>query len=226
MSHHPNLARDAYKDFKIKELENSIYIKPFRVEFKQNGIQRNWDCLQAHESVSCILYNTDKNAIILVKQFRPAVFVRICADQQPNKKLKDIDLNSMNAEVGITYELCSGLVDKEKSLVEITHEEILEECGYHVPLDKIYKVNSFSQVGMAGVLHTIFYAEVNNSMLKSSGGGNAHEGEFIEIYELKVEDIKKFSRDESITKTTGVVYGLNWFLYEREDYFKTINSNN
>lgn len=45
--------------------------------------------------------------------------------------------------LAFTNELCAGIVDKSKSLIEIAHEEILEECGYNVPIERIELVMSY-----------------------------------------------------------------------------------
>lgn len=48
------------------------------------------------------------------------------------------------ASVGITYELCAGLVDKPQlSLEEIARQEVLEECGYDVPASKLKRITSY-----------------------------------------------------------------------------------
>ena len=60
--------------------------------------------------MAILIYNRDQNSFVLVKQFRPPVF------------LKD--------EKGFTYELCAGITDKESTLEQIAIEEILEETGY------------------------------------------------------------------------------------------------
>lgn len=90
-----------------------------------------------------------------------------------------------------TYELCAGIVDKDKSLVEIAHEEILEECGYHVPVTQIERVTSFyTAVGFAGSVQTLFYARVNESMRVNGGGGI--DEEMIEVIGVPVKEAKKF----------------------------------
>ena len=46
--------------------------------------------------------------------------------------------------MGITLELCAGIVDKEgKSLCEIAKEEVEEECGYRVESNQIEFVQRF-----------------------------------------------------------------------------------
>ena len=54
-----------------------------------------------------------------------------------------VDTAKYPGSLGITYELCSGIVDKDVSLAEIAKLEVLEECGYDVPVDSIEKVTSF-----------------------------------------------------------------------------------
>ena len=59
------------------------------------------------------------------------------------KKLEVIDHKKYPGSMGITYELCAGIVDKEKPANEIAREEILEECGYDVPVDKLLRITGF-----------------------------------------------------------------------------------
>lgn len=43
--------------------------------------------------------------------------------------------------LGLTMELCAGITDKDKSLEQTMQEELEEEIGYRVPLDRIKKVH-------------------------------------------------------------------------------------
>jgi UDP-sugar diphosphatase len=179
------------KNVTIVACENSDFVKPKRMKYLQNGVPKIWDMVEVHDSVAILLYHEESNALIVVKQFRPPVY------------LKNND--------GYTYELCAGIVDKAKSLVEIAHEEILEECGYDVPTEEIERVTSFyTAVGFAGSVQTLFYAKVNESMRVSNGGGI--DTESIEVVEISVEDAKKFAMDESKAKTPGLMFGFGWFL--------------
>ncbi len=54
-----------------------------------------------------------------------------------------IDTEKYPAKLGITLELCAGIVDKNKSLSEIAAEEIFEECGYKVDHEKLERVIQF-----------------------------------------------------------------------------------
>ena len=62
-----------------------------------------------------------------------------------------IDNEKYPGRLGVTLELCPGIVDKQKPLAEIAQEEVLEECGYQVPLDNIGKVTSYRYETRAGV---------------------------------------------------------------------------
>jgi UDP-sugar diphosphatase len=93
------------------------------------GIERTWDCVQAHDGVAVLLYHKQRRAFILVRQFRPAVLLARLKTQGVT------DLNSVSdADVAFAFttELCAGIVDKSKSLEEIACEEVMEECGYSI----------------------------------------------------------------------------------------------
>nr|CAD7405877.1 unnamed protein product [Timema poppensis] len=57
-----------------------------------------------------------------------------------------IDTDKYPSKLGITIELCAGIVDKELPLEEIASIEILEECGYDVPASKLETITTYRQV--------------------------------------------------------------------------------
>jgi len=62
----------------------------------------------------------------------------------------------------------------------------------------------------------MFYAPVIDGMRVSQGGGNAHEGEFIEVIEMKVEQcLENMLHNNTVEKSQGLVFSLLWFqLYK------------
>ena len=179
------------------ECKDSLYIKPKRVLFCENGKERSWDIIEAHDSVAILLYHKEKDSFVIVKQFRPAVFLK-----ESTKSTK---------ELGYTYELCAGITDKNKSLKEIAQEEILEECGYEVPLEKITKITEFySSVGFAGSKQTLFFVEINETYKKTQGGGVDDEN--IEVIYLPKQEALDFIFDEKYPKTSGIMFAFLWFL--------------
>lgn len=64
--------------------------------------------------------------------------------QVPEKKEgMIIDTEKFNLSNGYSLELCAGIVDKNCQVDEIAKDEILEECGYDVPLTSLRKLFSF-----------------------------------------------------------------------------------
>jgi UDP-sugar diphosphatase len=180
--------------FTLNPLLDPKFISTSLATYEQNGIEKSWEIVQAHDSVSILIYHTEHKKFILVKQFRPAVYV--------------------NNKVGMSIELCAGIVDKKLTLQEIAQEEIEEECGYRVPLEKIEKITSFyTSVGFAGSKQTLYYAEVEESMKVSDGGGI--DGELIEVLTLSLKDTEKLIYDEAVVKTPGLMFAFMWW-YERE----------
>lgn len=179
------------KHFKLEPLQSANFIATALATYEQEGIKKSWEIVHAHDSVAILIYHKEKNSFILVKQFRPAVYLN-------------------NAE-GMTVELCAGIVDKDLSLEEIAMEEIEEECGYAVPLQSIERITSFhTSVGFAGSKQTLYYVEVDESMKVSEGGGVDHEQ--IEVVSLSVDQAKRMIYDESIAKTPGLMFAFMWWF--------------
>lgn len=179
------------KHFKLQPLVNAKFISTSFATYEQEGIQKSWEIVEAHDSVAILLYHKEKRSFILVKQFRPAVY--------------------LNNENGMTIELCAGIVDKALSLAEIVKEEVEEECGYDIPLSNIEKITSFhTSVGFAGSKQTLYFGEVEERMKVSEGGGVDHEQ--IEVVYLPTDEAKKFLYDESIAKTPGLMFAFMWWF--------------
>uniref|UniRef100_A0A914UKE2 Nudix hydrolase domain-containing protein n=1 Tax=Plectus sambesii TaxID=2011161 RepID=A0A914UKE2_9BILA len=128
----------------FEPMVDSIYLRAGRMRYNQGSRKRAWDLMFSHASVACLLFHVDKRSLVFVKQFRPAVYAnRVINEFESGKLASEIDWSKYPSELGVTHELCAGIVDKSKSLVEIMHEEILEECGYNCPLENICKITSF-----------------------------------------------------------------------------------
>ena len=180
----------------IKELTSPNFVKPVEINYIQNGTVKKWEAVLSHDSVAILLYHTQKDAFVLVKQLRVTVL---------NK----------NKNNGYMYELCAGIVDKECSLEQIAKEEIFEECGYDVPVENLEKISAFyTSVGISGTHQTLYYAEIDESMKVSDGGGL--EEEEIEVIYIPLNEAKEFMFDESYQKTTGVSLAFYWFFNHKK----------
>jgi UDP-sugar diphosphatase len=58
----------------------------------------------------------------------------------------EIDSEKVPGHLGLTYELCAGIVDKNCSWDEIAQAEVFEECGYKVPLSSLEQVTILRSV--------------------------------------------------------------------------------
>ncbi|WDL69475.1 NUDIX hydrolase [Helicobacter winghamensis] len=181
--------------------EDSKYIKPKRMQFTENGKERSWDIIEAHDSVAALLYHTQKEAFVVVKQFRPAVFLK-----ESNRNTKHL-----KSEIGYTFELCAGITDKNKPLNVIMQEEILEECGYNIPLENIIQITEFySSVGFAGSKQTLFFATLDESYRQNLGGGVDDEN--IEVVFIPKKEAYDFILDSGFPKTSGIMFAFLWYF--------------
>ncbi len=192
-------------DFSIVPQQENNFVKPVRLHFSQNGNERIWEAVKGHDSVSVLLYHTEKQALLLVKQFRPPVYM--------NYK-----------QHTCTYELCAGIVDKQASLEQITKEEINEECGYDVSLEKIEKISSyFTNVGITGNRQHLFFTTIDETMKVNDGGGIDNEQILLEF--IPLAEAKQFLFDENLAKTPGLMFAFYWFFeqYEKNGQFLSTN---
>ena len=176
----------------VSALKNPLFVRPIKIDYTHKNKQKTWEAVISHNSVSTLLWHKERDSFVLVKQLRPAI------------------LNA-DKENGYTYELCAGIIDKDTSDVQIAKEEILEECGFDVPLENIERVTKFyPAVGITGAYQKLYYAQINESMKVSEGGG-LHDEE-IEVIYLPTDEAKAFLFDESKKKAPGLMLAFYWFF--------------
>jgi len=177
-------------NFTLNPLKESHYIQAYLATYVQDKIPKKWEVIKAYDSVAILIWHAEHDAFVLVRQFRPAVY--------------------LNNHDGMTVELCAGLVDKPLSLDAIAREEILEECGYDVPVETLKRITAFhTSVGFAGSKQTLFYAEVTEAMRVNEGGGIDQEQ--IEVIELPTGEIDAFLYNENTAKTPGLMFAFLWW---------------
>ncbi|GFR25397.1 uridine diphosphate glucose pyrophosphatase NUDT14 [Trichonephila clavata] len=204
---------DKITSVKIVDCDESFYVKPVRMLYEQDGKQKEWDLMRVHDSVAVIIFNITRQVLVFVKQFRPAVYY---AEAKSEDNSNEIDVKKYPPSLGMTFELCAGIADKDQSLSEMVRDEVLEECGYSVPLSLFQKVTSYrSGVGVAASLQTLFYVEVTDSMKISDGGGNDHEGEYIEVIELDLHKANSLIYDETLPRPPSLLLALMWFFQNK-----------
>nr|XP_055189408.1 uridine diphosphate glucose pyrophosphatase NUDT14 isoform X3 [Nyctereutes procyonoides]XP_055189518.1 uridine diphosphate glucose pyrophosphatase NUDT14 isoform X5 [Nyctereutes procyonoides] len=128
----------------------SPYLRPLTLHYRQNGAQKSWDFMKTHDSVAILMFNSSQQSLVLVKQFRPAVYVGeverrfpgslAAVDQDRPQELQAV----LPGSAGVTYELCAGLVDQPGlSLEEVACSEAWEECGYRLAPSDLRRVATY-----------------------------------------------------------------------------------
>lgn len=194
---------------------DSPYVKPFRFHYNQNGKEKSWDLLKVHDSVSIIIFNVTRQRLVFVRQFRPAVYYGLVYADAGEDGSK-IDMQKYPPSIAVTLELCAGIVDKPISMAEIAREEVLEECGYNVPLERLEEIISYrAGVGTSGALQTLFYAEVTDADRVPAAGGGVDD-EMIDVVECSLDEARKMTQKGSnMTSPPSFLFGVLWFLTNR-----------
>jgi len=110
-----------------------------------------------------LLYNRAANSVVLTRQFRYPTFVNGNSD-------------------GLLIETCAGLLDQDDPVTCIKREAE-EETGYRVSaVQQVFE--TFMSPGSVTERLFMFVGEYEAHDKVSGGGGEAHEGEDIEVLEL------------------------------------------
>lgn len=76
-------------------------------------------------------------------------------------------------------------------------------------------------MGHAGSYQTLFYCEVTDNMKISAGGGNAAEGEEIEVINIPLDKSSELFFDQDKPRSTGLLLALMWFEHHKKPLLKT-----
>jgi nudix-type nucleoside diphosphatase (YffH/AdpP family) len=113
--------------------------------------------------VALLLFNAARGTVILTRQFRFPAWVNGCADGQ-------------------LIEACAGLLDGNDPVAAMQREAI-EETGYDVKAPRKIFEAYMSPGSITEKLH-FFVAAYDDADRRNAGGGEADEGEDIEVLEL------------------------------------------
>lgn len=127
---------------------DSPWIRPVRIYYQQDGEHKDWDVVRSHDGVSIIIFNTSRKKLVFVRQYRPAFFYTFLPEKHGS-----VDLKQYPPSLGLTLELCAGIVDKDKPLVEIAKDEVREECGYEAPTEAFKYIITFRCVNSRVIIY-------------------------------------------------------------------------
>lgn len=148
------------KRFTLKNYTFEIQKRDGRLETQHREIYEHGD------AVAVLLYNKERNTVLLTRQFRLASFLN-------------------GNESGHLIEACAGMLDSDTPEAA-ARKEIKEETGYQV--SKVQKVfEAFTSPGAFTEKIHFFVAEYTSEDKVSEGGGLAEEGEEVEVLEMDFE---------------------------------------
>ena len=166
-------------EIRIKNIINKILHKGWSnlneitFDYKMNSgvwVNKKRDSYNRGDGATILLYNKEKQTVILVKQFRISAFVN-------------------DSKSGFLIETCAGMLDKDNPEACIIRE-VEEETGYSIEnVKKVFEAYS-SPGALTEKLH-YFVAEYTNEMKVSEGGGLDSEQEDIEVLELPFKLVLK-----------------------------------
>ncbi|MGJ7116785.1 NUDIX domain-containing protein [Morganella morganii] len=109
-----------------------------------------------------LLYNRQKNSVILIRQFRLPVYV--------------------NGHDGFLIEAAAGLLEEQDPVSRIK-AEAEEETGFRITdVEKVFE--AFMSLGSVTEKLYFFIAEYQDNNRQSDGGGLPEEGEDVEVLEM------------------------------------------
>ncbi|MCF7913027.1 MAG: NUDIX hydrolase [Candidatus Cloacimonetes bacterium] len=187
-----------YKVKSRKLLINEYFkVEKAQVEFDQHFSDQSVEVqrfnLLRGFAVAPLIYHRDKNAIIMVKQFRYST-----------------------ADAGDPWllELPAGLVEKDEDPRVAVKRETIEETGYKV--DKFREISRFFVApGCTDEQIILYYAEVSETDRISDGGGVPDEHEDIKLIFIPVSELQSVI-DEGKIKDAKSIIAFYWFLNNRK----------
>ncbi|MFP2506867.1 GDP-mannose pyrophosphatase NudK [Enterobacteriaceae bacterium RIT711] len=128
---------------------------------ESEAIRHKREVYDRGNGATMLLYNRDKNTVVLTRQFRVATWVNGNPD-------------------GMLIEACAGLLDADEPEV-CARKEAIEETGYQVgEVEKVFELY-MSPGGVTELIH-FYMAEYSDSQRENAGGGI--DDEDIDVLEI------------------------------------------
>ena len=134
------------------------------------------------DSVAALLYDEDRDSIILVKQFRYPAY--------------------LNDGPGWILEVVAGIMDKGRDAVSVARAELLEEAGYAV--GDLELIGTF-YVSPGGTSERIYLYLAHAHRKIGSGGGLTDEHEDIQVVEIPLDDAMKMVETGEICDAKTII---------------------
>lgn len=173
------MANERIKIKETKILSNNWYtLKKITFDYltkKGEWIEQSREAYDRGNGAVILLYNTEKQSVILTKQFRMPTFINGNAD-------------------GMLIEACAGLLDADDPLTAILRETE-EETGYKLThVEKVFEC--YMSPGSVTEILYFFVAEYSEKTEKLEGGGIDNED--IDVLEMPISEAMKMIKNGEI----------------------------
>lgn len=176
-----------------KELLSDNWYSLNKVTFEYQREDGTWET-QIREAYDrgngavILLYNTEKGAVVLTRQFRMPTYLN-------------------GNEDGMMVEACAGILEKGNAEQTIKME-VEEETGYRIKkVEKVFE-SYMSPGSVTEILH-FFIGEYDDDMKVSEGGGSSEETENIEVLEVSFQEALEMMGSGEI-KDAKTIMLLQW----------------
>jgi GDP-mannose pyrophosphatase NudK len=162
---------DNLKIQEVKVLSDNWYtLRKYTFDYLgRNGKweRQNREAYDRGNGAAILLYNTEKQTVILTRQFRIPTYVN-------------------GNTTGLLVEACAGLLDEDNP-EDCIRRETEEETGYQIrSVQKIFE--AYMSPGSVTEMLYFFVAEYDDEMKVSEGGGAEAEQENIEVMEIPFQE--------------------------------------
>lgn len=165
--------------------ENYFVLRNITYDLTQRDgqiVQHKREVYDRGNGATVLLYNSQKQSVVLVRQFRIATWVNGNAD-------------------GMLIETCAGLLDDAEP-EDCIRKEAIEETGYQVNnVRKVFQLY-MSPGGVTEIVH-FFIAEYDDSLRENAGGGV--DDEAIDVLELPLSQAIEMIRSGEICDGKTVI---------------------
>ena len=156
----------------VKKLLSNNWYSLYKYSFEFQTPDGEWEKQKREvydrgNGSTILLYNPEKQSVILTRQFRLPSYVNGNQD-------------------GMMIETCAGLLD-ENNPEDCIKKEAEEETGYKI--ENVIRIfEAYMSPGVMTEIIYFFVAKYSDDMKISDGGGLEHEQEYIEVLELNFDE--------------------------------------
>ena len=157
------------------------------------------------DSVAVLLYDRERDSVVLVEQFRYPTYVREGGD-------------------GRLLEIVAGKMDGGRTPEAVARTELLEEAGYAV--EELEYVSTFyPSPGACSERIHLYLGHVSSATRVGPGGGTSETGDDIRVHEMPLDEASRLVREGVIRDAKTIIALQHLLLHEGRGELEPIASN-